>query len=542
MALLERILASSEHVYRCLVKIHPKAFRAEYENEMVQNFRDLCREQLDRANSTRVLSLWSHTVLDLAASAAIEHLRRRKPMNTLDQDLRWDLRYGVQMFCKHSLWVLKYTSLALIGGAVAIVLAAWIWSGVRIWQKEEPVQQAWAKMTGKTPDAYFQAMLQQFPKTGMNETARRLEELTTRLGIFNPMPNRLYDGQRKNFVGPFDTLDAPAYVVSQARKPTDDIDEVPAKLRDYLKNHRANLDALYSLVQRSETPRWETDIALLNRAPVPALYYHRQLQGLIAFDILERTRKGETAAAQAALEVSWKINQSVRERPELISQMMALSVLDLQTGALRKMQQVPDTWQKRIGPTEWQESFWRALKFDAMVNSRDMTDVSGPVSGPRGFDLLINSPFGKPLRRLVGIEILEASHEALSVIRTSNFCGLSPQSAVEQLEGWRSPWSLGTQYGYTNYLRAWSAWMEAMTRVELTAKILQAKEARNSVTTRDWPNQLTETKSLICPEAKWVHEIAPDGTINLQCLDLPEWLRKKYPQAVPLTYSLKVKS
>ncbi len=284
----------------------------------------------------------------------------------------------------------------------------------------------------------FKQSCSSFRKSGMNETARQLEELTTRLGIFNPMPNRLYDGQRKNFVGPFDTLDAPAYVVSQSRKPTDDIDEAPAKLQDYLKAHRADLDALYSLIQRSDVPRWETDIALLSRAPAPALFYHRQLQGLIALDILERTRKGETAAAQAALEASWKINQSLRERPEFLSQMMALSVLDLQTGALRKMEHVPDTWQKRIGLAAWQESFWRAMELDAMVNSRDMTDVSAPVRGPRGFDLLINSPFGKPLRRLVGIEILEASHEALSVIRTSNFCVLSPQSAVEQLEGSRS--------------------------------------------------------------------------------------------------------
>ncbi len=46
--LLEKILACSEDVYRCLIKIHPKEFRAEYEKEMVQNFRDLCREQLDR--------------------------------------------------------------------------------------------------------------------------------------------------------------------------------------------------------------------------------------------------------------------------------------------------------------------------------------------------------------------------------------------------------------------------------------------------------------------------------------------------------------
>jgi len=542
MALLEKILTSSERVYRCLVKIHPKEFRAEYEHEMVQNFRDLCREQLDRAGSTRMLGLWSQMVLDLAASAAIEHLRRKKPMNTLDQDLRWDLRYGVQMFCKHFLWLLKYTSLALIGGAVAIILAAWIWSGVRIWQKEKPVQQAWAEMTGKTPDAYFHAALQQFPRSGMNETARQLEELTTRLGILNPMPNRLYGGQRKNFVGPFDTLDAPTYVVSQSHKPTDDIDEAPAKLQDYLKNHRADLDVLYSLVRRSDMPRWETDIALLSRAPAPALFYHRQLQGLIALDILEGTRKGETAAAQVALEASWKINQSLRERPEFLSQMVALSVLDLQTGALRKMEHVPDIWQKRIGLAAWQESFWRAMELDAMVNSRDMTDTDAPVRSTSWFDLLVKSPFGRPVRRLVGIEIVEASHEALAAIRTNNFCVLSPHSAVEQLAGSRSTWSLGTQYGYTNYLRAWSALLEAMTRVELTTKILQAKEARNSVATRDWPEQLKEMNSLLCPEAKWVHEITPDGSIKLQCLNLPEWLRKGFPQSVPLTYSLRAKS
>src|SRR4030095_11299549 len=206
MAFVEKILPGSERVYRCLVKVQPKEFRAEHESEMVQNFRDLCREQLDRASATRVLGLWSHTVLDLAASAAIEHLRRRKPMNTLDQDLRWDLRYGVQMFCKHALWLLKYTSLAFIGGAIAIVLAAWVWSEGGLWQKEKAVQQAWVEMTGKTPEGYFQTILQQFPKTGMNETARRLEELTTRLGIFNPMPNRLYGRQRRKFVGAFGTL------------------------------------------------------------------------------------------------------------------------------------------------------------------------------------------------------------------------------------------------------------------------------------------------------------------------------------------------
>ena len=138
--------------------------------------------------------------------------------------------------------------------------------------------------------------------------------------------------------------------------------------------------------------------------------------------------------------------------------------------------------------------------------------------------------------------MLEVSHEALSLIRNSSFCALSPQVAADRLEASRSNWSMGTQFGCTSYLRAWSRMMEAMTRLELTAKVLQVKQARSFATTREWPNQLAEMKSLLCPEAKWVHEIAPDGSIKLHCLNLPEWLKKEFPQSVPLTYSLRAKS
>jgi len=84
--------------------------------------------------------------------------------------------------------------------------------------------------------------------------------------------------------------------------------------------------------------------------------------------------------------------------------------------------------------------------------------------------------------------------------------------------------------------------METMTHLELTARVLEAKAARTSKTTSDWPSQLAEMKSLLCPGAKWVHEIAPDGTVNLRCLNLPEWLRKEFPTSVPLIYSLRAKS
>ncbi len=536
MALLEKILASSEHVYRCMVKIHPKAFRAEYENEMVQNFKDLCREQLDRASSPRVLSFCCHTVLDLAASAAIEHLRRRKPMNTLDQDLRWDLRYGVQMFCKHFLWLLKYTSLALIGGAVAIVLAAWIWSGVRIWQKEKRVQQAWVGMTGKTPDAYFQAKLQQFPKTGMNETARQLEELTTRLGIFNPMPNRLYDGERKGATGPFGTVDVPTAVLSQLRKPSDNLDEASAELQRYLQSHRVDLDALYALINRNDIPRWETDVAQLVRAPAPGLLYHRQLQGLIALDILEKTRNGQNVLAVKGLEAAWKVSQSLRERPELISHMIASSILNLQMGVMRKMESIPVQWQGLLAVRTWQDPYLRAMELDALVMSRYVADPTDMMVG-RWFHPFYG-PLGTPVRRLAQLEILEVAEETLSAVRTSDICRDDPERELEQLENSHSSWNLGTRFGGTNYLRAWKPKMQTLAEMELTAKVLQVKAARHHARDSKWPDRLGEMESALCPQARWVHEIAPDGRIQIYCRNLPEWLKKEHPTSTPLKYSL----
>jgi hypothetical protein len=539
MMLLEEMLASSERVYRWLVKIHPKEFRDEYESEMVQNFRDLCREELDRLSPARMMGLWGRAFLDLAASAAIEHIRRREPMSALDRDLRWDVRYGVQMLWKHSLWLLKYTVLALVGGAVALVLAVWIWSGVRIWQKEKPVNAAWESLTGKAPEAYFQAALQEFPKSGMNETARQLEEVTTRLGMFNPMPQRLYGGERKGATGPFGAVDIPPYVLNQLRRPNDVVDPLPEGTQDYLRKHRADLDAIYGLLQQSEGPRWETDVSALVQAPVPGLMYHRQLHGLFALDILNKTRQGQSASALQALEASWRINQSLRRRPELVSHMSATSILHLQAGVIRKMKNVPVEWWQRLDVKVWQESFLRAMELDAVVLSRYVRDTDYPLNSPRSFNPLVNSPLGKPLWRLAGIEILELSGEIFSLIKKSNSCTSSPDAVLKQVEAAHSSWNLGTHYGYTNYLRAWRMSTEGLIHAELTRKILQVKAARDLAMDKDWPRQLAPMESFLCPQAEWVHEVAPNGTIQIKCRNLPEWLKKEYPTSVPLKYSLK---
>jgi hypothetical protein len=68
----DRTLIVSERVYKALLKAYPKGFRSEYGSQMVQTFRDLCREELKRGGIAGLVGLWVRTVLDLAKTALAE--------------------------------------------------------------------------------------------------------------------------------------------------------------------------------------------------------------------------------------------------------------------------------------------------------------------------------------------------------------------------------------------------------------------------------------------------------------------------------------
>jgi hypothetical protein len=73
----ERILAISERVYKALLPVYPKEFRDEYGPKMVRDFRDLCREELERGGVAGFVRLWGRTALDLATTALVERSSSR---------------------------------------------------------------------------------------------------------------------------------------------------------------------------------------------------------------------------------------------------------------------------------------------------------------------------------------------------------------------------------------------------------------------------------------------------------------------------------
>jgi hypothetical protein len=540
MEISGRLLWVSERVYRWLVGVYPKEFRSEYGQEMVQAFRDRCREELSRGRISGVIGLWAHTILDFAVTVPIEYMKKGKSMNTVDKDLRWDVRYGFQMLFKHGLILVKYSAWAsgvLLSLLLAALLGGLLASTLAVRYKEKPLNEAWKRTSGHTPDEFVQLMISRFPKTGMNDVASKVEVLTTKLGIFDPMPGRVYQGQSKERAGLLRSLDVPPYLGAQMKKSDDDLDEIPEEIRNYLEDHRGDLDTLYSLVLQNQVPRWEMDITRWVEAPLPSLFYHLQLHGVIALDVLAKTRLGQNREALRAFEASWKINQGLFDRPELLSQLVAHSILNRQVGVLRKMKDVPSEWQTRILDWDLQAPFLQAIGFDAVAASKYLGDTNKPVNLFGWADTIINSSIGQPFRRLMSVQTLEVANEILSKIRTSDFCSFDPDSARDQLYASLSRWNVGGNL--INDFRAWKGVTRSLVNLELTGKILQVK-ATHPTKNEDSLRKVADIPSKLCSDAKWVHQVRTDGTILIACTKLPEWINRETTRFdLPLTYLLK---
>lgn len=70
------VLLVSERIYKTLLYLYPKQFRAAYGRQMRQTFRDACREAYHQKGVSGLLALWLPTLLDLVKSALEERARQ----------------------------------------------------------------------------------------------------------------------------------------------------------------------------------------------------------------------------------------------------------------------------------------------------------------------------------------------------------------------------------------------------------------------------------------------------------------------------------
>ena len=106
-------LLFSERLYKMLLYLYPKEFRAAYSQQMCLTFRDACRAAYGQNGVGGLLALWLPTLLDLLKSALEERARQGEIMMSRERLMTWA---GPLTILVGLLWVL-----ASIGEFVLLV-------------------------------------------------------------------------------------------------------------------------------------------------------------------------------------------------------------------------------------------------------------------------------------------------------------------------------------------------------------------------------------------------------------------------------------
>src|SRR5688500_15272552 len=91
-----KMLVISTQVYRRLLRVYPKSFVAQFEDQLVQTFGDLARHALATGGLPRLWLLWVGILRDLAVSSIREHLIVSSWVCPARIRLRWVLACTVE--------------------------------------------------------------------------------------------------------------------------------------------------------------------------------------------------------------------------------------------------------------------------------------------------------------------------------------------------------------------------------------------------------------------------------------------------------------
>jgi hypothetical protein len=389
-------------------------------------------------------------------------------------------------------------------------------------------QEAWAG-----EGAPLDAFAARFPYEPSSPAALQLDERTRSLGIHmvlreNARPSDPTNAQQKLL----------AELGSAVGKLSRSADGVPPPLppaaEALLERERSTLGAIVGHILEAGPLRWELDISKGLAGPTPSLLGHRQLQGLLLARSWVAARDGRPAEAERALEASWRLNASFVERPELISQLIAVAVASMQHEVLRVTPQPAPIWRSRMSERPFSSGFSTSLQFEAAGWMR-FADGSWGVSDLNHYGETTTPPRG-PLGRIG--RFLTAPYVQLSVADTSDAllrarrelarqrrCDLDMTAYSKRFEESLPRWNVIGRVASPSVVRAWVSLREGDLDRELTERALIARAERAA--SGAWPRG--PFASTVCEGASWEYRATAGGGLSLRgsanpfALQNPKW-------------------
>ncbi len=248
-----------------------------------------------------------------------------------------------------------------------------------------------------------------FPATEANSAALELERVSASLGN-SLAPRRFAERARpateaaKAFARLKKEVFHPYAVEQIQRRRRGEIDPPPEALVDFIETYNGELNELRRLLLTLETPIWESDATMVSVAPLPNLLGHIDTHKLLNSVAVAQLHAGDTAGALEQIEASFNLARSLRDSPNLISQLIYIAVTRLQVGTLRHVRDLPAIWIDRLTEHDARRSLITALKYQGWGWMH--ADTLG-AAGTEPVLRRIAAPFTRPYEKLCVAEMSE---------------------------------------------------------------------------------------------------------------------------------------
>lgn len=278
----------------------------------------------------------------------------------------------------------------------------------------------------------------------------------------------------------------------ELKNPAERIGAPSQELERYLEEREDALVAIESVLLRDADVHWEVDVTRGYASPLPNLLGHMRLQRLIVARALLEARRGEAEGALQTIEASWRLNQTLSSRPELICQLIVVAVAKLEVGALRKLDTPAYGWADRFRDGKLFSAYLAAFQ-NQVWSSPDVTDLTGEAGA-----------FGRALRQVA------------EEFPRRDLCAWTPEKL-------RDTWSCAVRDQFPvdnpmaklltpNLLEGFARWHRFLVDAELTALVLDARAERAASRKHAWPEKLLSVGAGVCPDGGWSYRPSGKGT------------------------------
>jgi hypothetical protein len=325
-------------------------------------------------------------------------------------------------------------------GVVVVVVCVYGGSWLAVaGMKQRYVSRTWPGNLGT-----LAGVAQRYPDIETNAAATALTKLTGELGI-STVP------EVKQASPDYDAIKEPlnTYYRAELERIGDQPQPAPANIAAYLARHDAQLNAVRDHVVTAGPIRWVQHFRLGHDAPIPNLLGQMTLTKLFTARALTKAANHD-ATAWDDLHTVWLLDRELWNRPELISQLIALAGTRMVNASAAKMPLPVPPWFREVQSFDYDHNFTASYQAEAwMIGNAPRRAAQRPF-----FDAC-------------ALDAVEKMRLWTANLSNAKSCDVSPVQTMNI-----ASWNYLAQVAMPNIAGAWQRFARFRAELEATDKIL----------------------------------------------------------------------